>query len=77
MPEQTCLRLNLKYPWQHVVLDAVREVERELLPGKIAAAEKAISERLTQEVADPDERLALRGAEIALECVRDSTIEKR
>jgi hypothetical protein len=37
-----------------VVLEAVREVERELLPGKIAAAEEAISERLTREVADPD-----------------------
>ncbi len=76
MPKQTCLGLNLKYPWQLVVLDAVREDEPELWPGKIAAAEKAVSERLTQEVADPDEQLALRGAEIALDCLRNSTIEK-
>ena len=76
MPDQVCRGLNLKYQWQHAVFNAVREIEPELLPGKIADAEKAISERLTQGFADPDERLALRGAEIALDCLRNSTIEK-
>jgi len=68
------LATNLKYPWQQAVLDALKEDEPERRPCKIADAERAVSARLIQEVADPDERLALRGAVIALECVRHPTM---
>jgi len=74
MVEQTRLATNLKYPWQQAVLDALKEDEPERRPGKIADAERAVSARLIKEVADPDERLALRGAVVALECVRHPTM---
>jgi hypothetical protein len=74
MLEQTRLATNLKYPWQQPVLDALKENEAERWPGKIADAERAVSARLIQEVADPFERLALRGAVIALQCLRDLTM---
>jgi len=74
--EQRLLDSSLKYRWQRAVLAALREPQLELLPDKIAEAERAVSERLVQEVADPDERLALRGAVIALECVRHANTEK-
>jgi hypothetical protein len=74
--EQRLLESNLKYWWQKAVLAALREAQVDLLPGKIAEAERVVSERLVQEVADPDERLALRGAVIALECVRHASTEK-
>jgi len=67
MPERTSLHLNLKYSWQHAVVDALMEWNAELLPDKIAAAERVISERLVQERADADEQVALRGALIALD----------
>ena len=74
MLEQTRLATNPKYPWQQAVLDALEEDEPKRRPGKIADAERAVSARLIQEVTDPDERLALRGAVITLECVRDPTM---
>ena len=74
MLEQTRLATNLKYPWQQAVLDAFKEDEPERWPAKIADAERAVSARLIQEVADPDERLALQGAVVALECVRHPTM---
>ena len=74
MLEQTSLAKNLKYPWHQAVFDALREGEPERLPSKIAAAERAVSARLTQEVNDPRERLALRGAVIVLGCARDPSM---
>jgi hypothetical protein len=76
MPERTYLSPKLKYPWQQAVVDALREAEPELLLDKITAAERAVSARLVQESADPDERLALRGAVIALGCARNGTMDK-
>jgi len=60
MLEGTRLATNPKYPWQKAVLDAVKEDKPERWPGKIAEAERAVSARLIEEVANPDERLALR-----------------
>jgi hypothetical protein len=74
MLEGTRLATNLKYSWQEAVLDALKEDKPERWPGKIAEAERAVSARLIEEVADPDERLALRGAVIALGCARDPTM---
>jgi hypothetical protein len=74
MLERTRLTTNLKYPWQEAVLDALKEDKPERWPGKIAEVERAVSARLIEEVADPDERLALRGAVIALGCARDPTM---
>jgi hypothetical protein len=76
MLEGKRLATNLKYPWQEAVLDALKEDKPERWPGKIAEAERAVSARLIEEVANPDERLALRGAVIALECLRHPTIDK-
>ena len=76
MLKQTRLATNLKYPWQQAVLDALEEDEPKRRPGKIADAERAVSARLIEEVANPDERLALRGAVIALECLRHPSIDK-
>jgi hypothetical protein len=76
MLEPTRLNPSLKYPWQQAVLDVLRESERERLPDKITEAERVLSARLHQEPADPDEQLALRGAEIALECARHVAMEK-
>ena len=64
------LAANLKYPWQEALIDALGEVEPKSLPDKIRLAERSLSERLVQDPTDPDERLALRGAVIALECLR-------
>jgi len=72
--EQTRLAANLKYAWQEAALDALKEDKPERWPGKIVDAERAVSARLIQEVADSDERLALRGAVIALGCARDPTM---
>jgi hypothetical protein len=76
MSERTRLAPNLKYPWQRAVLDALREFKPERLVDKITVAERAVSERLVQEPADPDEQLALRGAVIALACARNATMDK-
>jgi hypothetical protein len=76
MLKRTLLRSNLKYSWQPSVLDALIEHDPQRLPGKVTEAEKAVSARLVQECADPDEQLALRGAVIVLECVRNATVGK-
>jgi len=67
---------TLKYPWQQSVLDAVRECDPERLGEKIKRAESTVSERLKENTADAEERLALRGAVIALEIARDATVKK-
>ena len=67
---QNTLEPNVKYPWQQAVVDAARELQRERLPEKIAAAERAISARLAQIPEDPDEQLALRGARCAIEILQ-------
>jgi hypothetical protein len=76
MTDRPRLAPNLKYPWQEAVLDALRQDEPKGLPDKIKAAERSLSERLVQDPTDPDERLALRGAVIALECLRHATMDK-
>lgn len=58
---------EFKYPWQQLVSDAFMESRSEYLPGRINAAEQAISARLLK--AGPtelDERSALREALRAL-----------
>ena len=72
--DQVPLATSLKYPWQEALLDALKEDKPERWPGKLADAERAVSARLIQEVADSDERLALRGAVIALWCARDPSM---
>jgi hypothetical protein len=58
---------NLMYPWQQAVLDAL--IEYPPLRHKINAAEAAISNRLFQRPADPQELLALGDAWFALQIV--------
>jgi hypothetical protein len=71
MPERLPLHLKLKYSWQHALVEALMEWNPELLPDRVAAAERAISERIVQERANPDEQLALRSALLALEGVQN------
>ena len=70
MPERLPLHLKVKYAWQEAVVDALIEWNPELLPEKIAAAERAVSERIVQGRADPDEKVALQGALLTLESVQ-------
>lgn len=57
------LILEVKYPWQQVLLDAFMEFDPERLPSKISKAQRVISERLFQvDALDLYERLALRDA---------------
>jgi hypothetical protein len=72
----TAFQSSFKYAWQQAVLDALREYDPERLLNKIMDAESAVSARLVQNPADPDERLALRGAVIALEYARNATVGK-
>ena len=53
--EEAPLAKSLKYPWQEALLDALKEDKPERWPGKLADAERAVSARLIQEVADSDE----------------------
>lgn len=76
MPSQTPLHSSLKYSWQQSVVDVLREVDSERLPDKISEAERAVSARLVQQIADRDEQLALRGAVIVLECLRQVNVGK-
>ena len=77
MPDRTPSYPSLKYPWQQAVLDVLMEFKPERMEDKIREAERVLSARLAQEEpADPDEQLALRGAVIALECVRGATMSK-
>jgi len=53
---------NLKYPWQHPVLEAILEHDPDLALGKINVAERAISSRLcSRDPLDVQEHIALRG----------------
>jgi len=70
MIRRTFLPANCKYSWQHSVVDALLESDPQSLPDKVIKAQKAVSERLLQGCADPDEQLALRGAVIVLEVLR-------
>ena len=54
---------QLKYLWQHEVLDAFKEGRPERLPAKINAAERAIAARLCEPTStDMDEHAALGAA---------------
>jgi hypothetical protein len=72
MISRTFLPSNYKYSWQQSVVDALLESDPQRLPDKVTDAQKAVSERLLQERADPDEQLALRGAVIVLEGLRQA-----
>ena len=51
---------SLKYPWQQFVFDAIVELNSDRLLLKIAAAERAISQRIRDlSSADWEERMAL------------------
>jgi hypothetical protein len=55
--------LHLRYPWQHVLLDAFLEFNPDQLPAKIRAAQGVISARLYDvSPNDVDERIALSDA---------------
>jgi len=59
--------LNLKYPWQRLVLDALLESHPENLAGKISIAERRLSVRLLDpEPFGIDERIAIGEALLAL-----------
>jgi hypothetical protein len=60
---------NPKYPWQHIVFDALIECHPEHIDKKLTAAEKAISERLVQRNLGRDEALALLDSLSALKVV--------
>jgi len=66
---QEPLDLNLKYPWQQAVFDALTEFHADRVDDKITLAERAISRRLRERPADLVERLALRDALVALHTV--------
>ena len=70
MRENTQSRPQPKYRWQQNIFDVLTERSRERLAGKLAAAEKVVSQRLIEEPRDADEKLALRGAVIVLEALR-------
>lgn len=59
--------VDLKYPWQRCVVEALAEYHPENLPGRINIAERAISSRLIDPTpCDLDERLALGQSLLAL-----------
>lgn len=57
---------RIKYPWQQFVVDAFLEFRRERLEGRVNMAERAICQRLSEEL-DLEEQLALRDALSALQ----------
>jgi len=70
MLERTKSNPHPKYSWQQPLLDTLIERNRERLSNRIIEAERVISERLVQEPAEADEKLALAGAVIVLEALR-------
>jgi hypothetical protein len=59
--------LNLKYPWQRLVVEAFLERRPDRLPRKVSIAERGLSTRLLDpEPFDADERIAIGEALLAL-----------
>jgi hypothetical protein len=66
-PDRGGSNLNLRYPWQSLVLDALLESHPENVPGKINIAERGLSVRLLDsEPLGIDERIAIGEALLAL-----------
>jgi len=62
MPDEMFADQNLRYLWRRLVLDAILELDPEYKLAKIISAERAISIRLIQGCAEPDEELAIQYA---------------
>lgn len=61
---------NLRYPWRPLVLDAILELDPECRLAKIISAERAISIRLIEGSADPNEQLEIQYALCALKVLQ-------
>jgi len=62
-----------QYPWRRPVLDAILESDSERKLARVICAERAISMRLIQGVADQDEQLALQYALCDLKVLQSAT----
>jgi len=71
MPERT--KSSPTYPWRRQVRDAILETDEESRLVRVISAERAISIRLIQGVADQDEQLALQYALCDLKVLQRAT----